>query len=59
MPYGIIQQMQKMQADKICVAVVFIPQQTYYFFTKNGVTVFNRLYLSKKEGGCIYVLHQQ
>ena len=31
MPYGIIQQ-QIVQIEKICIVVVFIAPQTYYFF---------------------------
>jgi hypothetical protein len=34
MPYGIIQQQIMLQQKKVCVEVVFIPAQTYYFFDK-------------------------
>jgi hypothetical protein len=34
MPYGIIQQ-QIMLQQKICVEIVFITVQTYYFFDKS------------------------
>jgi hypothetical protein len=34
MPYGIIQQQIMLQQKKICVDVVFIPVQNYYFFDK-------------------------